>query len=326
MKKKFIIKRVRKTLLTQLFFPFLLLAVFSFILLKTPMDNFFNPRPLNHKSSYENFYNMDLPHVTVSVPTLKYSGLYYVVNGRVEGHYYYTLVNDFCQFYLLPAKGEESPVRQLEDFSHRGLLVKLDDIEYDTLLINMASQLNWTAKSLRAVCSPYVVSTIPYPFYLNYLFYITLYGGILIAFADILYLIVNIIKPLRAPAFRYLGLPALRKKNILKIESELSHAIPVKNKNIFLTSGFFVSTNLSNTIVLPLNMISQIYFKPAKRLITGGLFPMHYVLCVSVIGGKTYDFPKYREENINRIFTELMQSENLTCKIWDPGKMQKSTV
>lgn len=315
MKNHFIIKGVRNALLMQLLFPVLLLAVFTTILLRTPTDNFYNPRPLNYKSRYENFYNEALPHVTVTVPSLEYSGLDYVVNGRVRGRYYYTLVNDFCQFYLLSADIGQSPELGLEKFTLKGRLVKLGNIEYEALLKNMASQLNWTAKSLDSISSSYVVSTIPYPFYLNYLYYITLYGGIMIALADIIYLVVNLIKPLGSPALRYLGLPALGKKNVLRIESQLKCAFPGKSKDLFLVPGYFVSTNLSNTMVLPLNIISQIYYKYRKHLITGLFFPASYVLCVTIIGGKTYEFPNYKEEHIRSILTEFKRCENLSDKV-----------
>lgn len=100
MKNSFIIADIRRDLIRRLILPLLVIAASLFVLSLTPRDNIFRQRPVNYKSRYENFYNKLLPCVRVRAEDLQYTGLDYYVNGSVSGHYYYTLVDGFCQFYL----------------------------------------------------------------------------------------------------------------------------------------------------------------------------------------------------------------------------------
>ncbi|MEG2451857.1 MAG: hypothetical protein RSA77_03065 [Clostridium sp.] len=177
---------MKKILLKQLIFPILLLILSLAMIAATPKSNFLSPRPLNYKSSFEDFYNQELPHVTLSVPGLKYSGFDYMVDKQVRGYYYYTLINDCCQFYVLSEKTKSMIGDASESIDLRGRLIKLDTIEYETLIKDMATRLNWSAASLKHVTSPYAISTISYPLYFDFLFFGVLYGCVLISCIDIL--------------------------------------------------------------------------------------------------------------------------------------------
>lgn len=186
MKNHSILKNLRRTLQKQLLFPVLLFIFSLTVLQRTPKDNFFNPRPLNYKSNFENFYNRDLPYVTVSVPRLIYTGLDYTVDGHMRGHYYYVEKDGFCQFYILGSEAGSEPAKALESVNLRGRLIKMDAIEYDEVVENMAEDLDWNSDSLKSMTSDYAVSTVPYPVYFNFLFFAVLYGCLILSVFDIL--------------------------------------------------------------------------------------------------------------------------------------------
>ena len=140
--------------------PPIFLFLFSLAaLINLPRENYLFPRPLNYKSHYENFYNRDLPYVTVTVPELSYTGLSCGENSS----YYYTLSDGFCQFYLLSGESETYAVPLLTDISLKGRLIRLEDEEYRQLLTMIAEELPWTVSSLEERTAPYAVSTQPYP-------------------------------------------------------------------------------------------------------------------------------------------------------------------
>ena len=89
--------------------PVLVVAAALLALQLSPRENVFHQRPLNYKSHYENFYNRFLPCVRVTASNLQYTGLNRTVGGAVKGYYYYTLVDGFCQFYLLGAEAGTLP-------------------------------------------------------------------------------------------------------------------------------------------------------------------------------------------------------------------------
>ena len=130
MKNSFIIADIRRSLIRRLILPLLVIAASLFVLSLTPRDNIFRQRPVNYKSRYENFYNKLLPCVRVRAEDLQYAGLDYYVNGSVSGHYYYTLVDGFCQFYLLDAKNGELPAPSIESLDIHGRLIELKASEF----------------------------------------------------------------------------------------------------------------------------------------------------------------------------------------------------
>ncbi len=165
-------------------YPVLLLLLAALALAQIPKENFLSPRPLNYKSRYENFYNPELPYVTVSVPELYSTGLQYEVNELPRGNYYYTLHDGFCQFYLLSGAGKTAePI--LEASELKGRLIRLEDAEYEQLLTCLAEELSWSKDSLREVTSPYAVSALPDFFLFHQFFRILSFGCLIFSAADL---------------------------------------------------------------------------------------------------------------------------------------------
>lgn len=148
---------LRKSRRSALFFSILLFLASVITLCSLPPEPFRLPRPLNYKSRYEAFYNSNLPWVSVSVPDLYSTGLEYQKDSFTHFVLYYTLYDQFCQFYLIPEKiATGNPV--LSGRTLTGHLIKLGNSEYETLLSQMAKKLPWKKAKLRKTTSPYVVS------------------------------------------------------------------------------------------------------------------------------------------------------------------------
>ena len=179
----------RGDLLRRLILPVLVFILSAVSLIQLPRENYFSPRPLNSKSRYENFYNRDLPCVTVTVPELSYTGCRYLAGGRVRGYYYYTLVDGLCQFYLLDEKTGDPSVPLRENITLTGRLVRMDEEEYRSLTEYMAEALGWLPGSLREVSSPYAVSLLPRPAAFMLLLRLFSLGCLLLSLADIFMLL-----------------------------------------------------------------------------------------------------------------------------------------
>lgn len=330
MKNSFIIDNIRKALLRQLVFPLLLLIAALAVYIKYPKDNFLNPRPLNSKSRYENFYNKNLPHVAVDRPKLYYSGFDYVVNGRVCGHYYYSLIDGYCQFYVLgresvslenAAPGLESAsfdstdaAPSLEDAASgsrdtvlRGRLVELDPAEYETLMKAMAPEMGWSADSLREISSPYAVSTLPEPYYLNLLFYLLLYGCLLVSGVDLLSSLAYLIWPASSPAFRYLRTFGEVRTLLPKVEMEIRHGTMAQAGSICLTPNYIVNLDTERTLILPLQSVVWIYCHSGLRRFPGLKMKLNYTLHIVARDGRTYDFANQKNKELESILTIIRE-------------------
>lgn len=305
MKNSFIIKNIRISLLKQLIFPVLLLLVSLAVFIKTPKSNYFNPRPLNYKSRYENFYNRDLPHVVTTVADLHYSGLDYTVNSRIKGHYYYTLTDGFCQFYVLPCQSRSTVTTEYKSLKLKGRLIRLDDIEYHSIIKNLSKTLGWTGTSLKKISSAYAVSTLPEPIYFNLLFYAVLYGCLIISILDILCSVIYIIEPSRSPTFRYLGSFGELRTLLPKVEIELKHIGIEPSGNIYLTPNYIVNIDTVKSLILPLDSVIWVYYHGDMLQLLGRHLRLNYTLHVLTADGRAFDFTKKKKEDLNVILAAL---------------------
>lgn len=164
--------------------PFFLFLFSLAALMKLPRENYLFPRPLNFRSRYESFYNRDLPYVTVTVPELSWTGFACSDDGQINGYYYYTLYDGFCQFYLFPGDNETPAAPRLNDVSLKGRLIRLEDEEYRQLLTQMAEELPWTISDLEQRTAPYAVSTQPHPMVTRRLARIFFFGCLLFSLYD----------------------------------------------------------------------------------------------------------------------------------------------
>lgn len=309
MKNTVFIKNIRKDLCVSLFFPLLLLVLFTSVLNNAPRDNYLSPRPVNHKSNFENFYNRDLPHVTVSVPSLKYSGLDYLVDGQAKGHYYYSLAGGRCQFYLLTKEAGSPPARELTNLQLKGRLIRLNQVEYESILTHMAQVLNWTPDSLDRMATVCAVTTLPYPAYLNIIFYAVLYGGIVIATADLLCLLFFLAEPLRAPALRYLG--TFRERRAFLSGQEPEAAPLFSSGSLYLSRRYFAGRAKNGYVILPLFRVAQVYYTGSRHDTDKRHLPRLSTLCITLHTGKNLRFPNIKDSELKILLNGFREGDGI---------------
>ena len=152
---------VKKLLLKRLVLPVFLLLLCAAIFLSLPVHNYTSPRALDPEDLMEQVYDKNAPYVTLTAGTLYYTGFDYQHNGKLKGHYYYTLNQERCQFYLLKSQGNQNPPAVLENTAIKGTLNQFDRSLYQTLISQMAGNLSWTSQELESMTVPYLISTIP---------------------------------------------------------------------------------------------------------------------------------------------------------------------
>ncbi|MBT9779821.1 hypothetical protein GPL15_25450 [Clostridium sp. MCC353] len=152
---------IRKLLLKRLVLPILLLLICAAIFLSIPVRNYLSPRPLNQTDHMEELYDKNAPYITLTADTLYYTGFDYQHNGKLKGHYYYTLNQKRCQFYLLKNQDNQLPQPVLENVTLKGTLDPFDSFLYHSLTAQVAQNLSWTSQELESISVPYLISTIP---------------------------------------------------------------------------------------------------------------------------------------------------------------------
>lgn len=235
--------------------PALVVAAALLVLQLSPRENVFHQRPLNYKSHYENFYNRFLPCVHVTASELHYTGFNRTVGGAVKGYYYYTLVDGFCQFYLLGSEAGTPPAPSIESLDIHGRLIELDADQYGAITDAIASALGWKSSSLREITAPYVVSSLSYPFYINLAGRLAVNLCLLAGLAELFCSLAFFIFPLASPAFRCLGNVWETREKISEAEAELHSQAPVKAGKLYLTSSYLLYLDGAQTKLLPIEEI-----------------------------------------------------------------------
>ncbi len=109
MKNSFIIRTIRRSLVRRFIFPVILLLLSFWLLVSfSDVNPFFTVR-LSAEDHFDEYAAHTGEKVRAEADELFYTGCDYTVNGRVRGHYYYTLMDGRCQFYILPADGAAMP-------------------------------------------------------------------------------------------------------------------------------------------------------------------------------------------------------------------------
>lgn len=308
MNHSFIIKNIRKSLIKSLVFPMLLLLLSLGILCRVPWVNHFFPTPLRQENHFNDFYNPSASHVHLTPDKLQYSGYNYVVNGKVNGSYYYTLINGFCQFYLLDnhtSMGAGGPSEYLENLNLRGLITELDDIEYKILTDSMAKDLGWSGDSLRLVSSQYAFSMVNHFPLRQQLLIVLLVISLFLSSFDLVFSILYIIFPLLSPTFYHLGRYGECRTLLSKVEMEMKHTVLAEASNIFLTPNYLVNVDTVRSIILPLNSVAWVYYHGHFSRLFGLRLKLSYTLHIVAINGKSYEFTKKKQENLDYILEHI---------------------
>lgn len=176
----------------RFFFPVLTILLCLGIGFLFPPGNSFQVTQLPAGAQLADYYDGGSTRVALEVRDLYYSGCTYERNNRLKGYYYYTLLDENCQYYILPASQLEfgHPSEHIsvpvEQATLSGQITCLNDAEYKQLLQTMARHINWTQSGLSAVSSPYVLSVTASSYQKRLLLYEVMAVCLLVACIDII--------------------------------------------------------------------------------------------------------------------------------------------
>ena len=98
------------------------------------------------------------------VDTLYYTGFDYTHNKHTKGHYYYTVSNNKCYYFLLSAdtiknfkSNSEKTPHIINNHSVYGKIITNNDL-ITNLNMSFSKQINWTEYDLEKMCCPYIIS------------------------------------------------------------------------------------------------------------------------------------------------------------------------
>lgn len=303
-KQRDLLHYIRRSQLKCLPYPLILLCISLFLALLLYQAGPLSPLPPSALSVLAE-KDLDLhPCVSVSASNLYYSGDDYVVNGRVKGHFYYSLTTGQCQFFILNPSGDTKPdfIRQI---SLNGRLIQSEEL-YAQLVSHMASRLNLSQDELGGVVSPVIISQPDVLPLRVLLFGLLLLACMLLCAVSLLRALLCLLFPACSRTYRRLRQYGNPKKIWANVEKELGQNGGIQTADMALTNRYLIEFSGDLSTIVPLEAVIWIYkMGSIRHRLPTFKKTMRYTLNLVTIDGKAYAFKNKKRGDVVMIQEEM---------------------
>ena len=108
-------------------------------------------------TSLETAFRGGKQYISTTLSDLKFTGYTQSIFGHTNGYYYYTMRDEECIIVLLSPNTSEEGLPSIEEVTIKGKISKGNE-NFDTLLSNLSTDLNWTENGIRNKVSSYYIS------------------------------------------------------------------------------------------------------------------------------------------------------------------------
>ena len=304
MKSEMILSYIRKSERRRLVFPLLLLALVIFLLSRIQVMSYLQTAQLpDNQVLYRSIARKTTGFVREKLDHLYYTGQDYWNNGTLTGHYYYTLPESTCQYFIINAEPGVPAAQELENYTVTGKIEAFGS-EFNTLNAAMAEILSWNPEGLRSVSSPYYINETVY-LRTRERFLILLLAAAFVITAGILIRIgVFWLFPRTTPAYRRLSEYGDPQELLARAEEELYHSVRTRTRDMVLTASFLLEFSADVTAIIPLSSVLWTYDHASLRYTLRGK-TLSYTIHVVTDRGDEYNLKKKTAEEVQLIYHEL---------------------
>ena len=268
------------------------------------------PGRLKDKDTLETAYRNDIAYVRTDLNNLRFTG--YTQNnsfGRIQGYYYYTLLEDDCIIALLTPATSEQGLPLIEHASVTGKIMHKTP-NLDKLLLSLSSDLNWTENGISNEVSLYYISepdySLPRSLFLFGIIFLT--GGY--ALVCILLFLLYIRVPVFSPACQNLSRFGNPGRLLAQAEEELATLPQLATEDMFITEHFFIETSVYGNAVIPIAEIIWIYKYSTLHKFFWYHFSISYTLHISAKKHLYIQCPKNTKSDIDGIIDYLAEANH----------------
>ena len=273
------------------------------------LTELFFPTPLQSNDTLENMYRNEVQYVNAQLTDLYFTGYTRTFLGNTIGYYYYTLHNDECFFVLLTPKSCEEGLPYIPEISISTVLSPGSQ-SYQTLLDNVAKDLNWTGTGIRSKVSSYYLSESDYNPKGNTLLFGFVFITGIYAMISITLSLLYIRFPHLSPPCQNLGLYGNAKELLEWAEEELATLPQLATEEIFITEHFFIMTSYYGTAIIPIDRIIWIYKYSTLQKFFWYHFSISYTLHISAQKHLYLQCPKNVKFDIDGIIEYLSEANH----------------
>lgn len=196
----------------------------------------------------------DMTNVKYTVKELQYTGFDYVVDKKIKGAYYYSVINDRLHIFLIKT---EEPKNSYTDFEIKGKIIQ-DKVSLGYILNQLAAENNLDYVTLEKYCCSYMISEPDYPDSYIAMVYVFFASPIIICVLIIIYTIMTWVNPYMHPQTKQLEIYGEIGSIINELNEQLNNKLLFKKKNIYITSDYMIVNYLTKTDVIKLDYIKYL--------------------------------------------------------------------
>ena len=314
---QYIYHKIRKQTIISGIIPAVFLVFLIIIADRYPFKDIFFPQCYSGVSKLDAAFTSKTDYVALSNVTLYYTGYDSAEDTQIVGKYFYAIEDNKCFFFLLSS---EKALKAQHSITFDTLKLRLvpPDLNYNSLLTNLSTDIDWQLTHLSEVSPQYVAveshNLLAYSYGLAFLL---AFMGSYTLVVLLIHIIIFIYPRLQQGFFPKTSLQTKRrlfKKLGLELaeENSLSSLIPLASNDgseFYVTPSFMINFSFFDTYVIPLKNILWIY-KHVKKASHGiSNMPSVYSLHVVLTTGTHIQFKNYNEKTADALIA-LLSNKN----------------
>lgn len=304
----YITRNIRAFYRRRLLPPFLYLLLMGMFWLIFPMGNMLRPARLNPSDTLasaceKNYYR------TADFEGLRFCGYTSEQFGRTMGYYYYTMQGGECIIVMLSPATCEEGLPYIGSLTVTGRVLPGRD-SYDTLLANLAEDLNWTAKGITGQLPRCYFSEPDYNRIATRILFLIYFGTIIYTVLYLLTRLVYIRFPVLAPACQNLVVFGNPRRLLAQAEEELLTLPQLATEDMFITEHFFIMTSPNGNAILPIREILWIYKHSTLHKFLWYHFSISYTMHITASKHSYVNCPKNTKTDIDGIMDYLAEANH----------------
>lgn len=208
----------------------------------------------NLEEKMETMYNEKLTSVKYVAEKVKYTGFDYVVDGKIKGAYYYSVINNKMYMFLLKT---DEPKQEYDNIEIKGKIIK-DNVSVGHIISQLAAENNLNAAMFTEYCCGYIISEPDYPHAYIAMVYVFFASPIIVCILIIIYVIMTWMNPLHHSQTKQLEAYGEIDDIIAEINEQLSNKLLFKKGNIYITTDYMLINYINKTDIIKLDYIKYL--------------------------------------------------------------------
>ena len=305
----YITKNIKAFYKRRLFSPILyliLLAIFWFVL---PLKESVKPPILDAHETFSFAYSNTSSYVQANLRDLKFTGYIEERDGKTFGYYYYTHWKGECVVVLFSPHTCEEGLPSIDEVTVTGRLMPGKEA-YQTLLSNMATDLEWTAEGISNEISDVYFSEPAYYKNLTTVLFTFYFGSMIYTFFYLLTCVIYIFFPIISPPCQNLVVFGHPKQILEEAEEELATLPQLATEDMFITEHYFIMTSPYGNGIVPIKEILWIYKHSTLHKYLWYHFSISYTMHITANKHYYLNCPKNTKSDIDGILDYLAEANH----------------